>query len=190
MKQIVKGAAAVGLCLMLTACGGEKSLLVQEALNFRTDLLAAEQCSFAAQVTADYGERTYTFGMDCTYEPRADRADMTVTEPESIAGIAASVEGESGTVSFDGTALELGTLAEGKTSPMALPQLLGQAWSSGYIVSQTAEDDGFLATYQVGYEEEQLTVYTSFDESGVPVWAEVYEDGVCVLQAELTDFGL
>lgn len=190
MKKIWKGALAAGLCVTLTACGGEETSPVQEALSFRTDLLAAYQCSFTAQVTADYGERAYTFGLDCVYEPRNDRAELTVTEPESITGITATMEGTDGTVAFDGTALELGTLASGKTAPMALPQLLGQAWTGGYIDSQTAADSGFLVTYQVGYEQDALTVYTAFDEAGVPLWAEVYDEGICVLQAELSNFAM
>lgn len=188
MKKIWKGAVAAGLCMTLAACGGEETSPVQEALSFRTDLLAVDQCSFTAQVTADYGERAYTFGLDCVYEPRNDRAELTVTEPESIAGITAAMEGTDGTVAFDGTALELGTLASGKTAPMALPQLLGQAWTGGYIESQTEADSGFLVTYQVGYEQDALMVYTAFDEGGVPLWAEIYDEDTCVLQAELSNF--
>lgn len=188
MKSIWKISTAAALCLTLTACGAGEEEPVQEALSFRTALLGAEQCSFTAQVTADYEDRSYTFGLDCVYSPREDRAEMTVTEPEAIAGITATADGESASVAFEGTALELGALANNNTAPLQLPQLLGQAWSSGYIVSQTKADEGFQVTYQVGYEPEELTVCTGFDEGQLPVWAEVYDDGYCILRAELSSF--
>ena len=80
------------LVLCLTACG-EKSQPTQKALDFRTGLMEAGGCSFTAVVTADYGDKVYPFTLDCSYT--GDSARLQVLEPESIAGIAATVTEDS-----------------------------------------------------------------------------------------------
>lgn len=177
---------AAGL-MLLTACG-EAAEPVQEALEFRTALLSADACAFTAQVTADMGERVYEFTLDCGYDPETNGAALTVTAPEAIAGIAATVDGEASSVAFDGVALELGTLAGGRLAPLELPQVLGEAWAYGYVESQAQEGDGWLVTYRSGYDDEELLVLTAFDGGMVPLRAEVYADGVLALSAELAGF--
>lgn len=188
-RKLSLAAAAAALALLLTACDPAQEAAVQEALTFRTDLLASEACTYTAEVTADFGERLYAFTLDCTYHPADNGAELTVRAPEAIAGIAASVDGETATVRFEDVALELGGLAGGRVAPLQLPQLLGDAWAYGYVESQAAEGDGWLVTYRTGYEQEELLVFTRLDAGLTPVQAEIYADGVCVLTAELSDFG-
>lgn len=181
---------AAALLLALTGCAGSEDGAVQEALNFRTSLLAADHCSFTADVTADYGERVGNFTLECTYSPAANGAELTVTAPDSIAGISAAVDGEEASVTFEDVSLELGTLAGGQVAPLQLPQLLGDAWTYSYVESQSEEGDGILVTYRSGYDDEELLVFTRFDSTMTPVQAEVYSDGVCVLTAALSDYAV
>lgn len=179
---------AAMLLLVLTGCGASEEDVVQEALNFRTSLLAADHCTFAADVTADYGERVGNFVLECTYTPSSNEAELTVTAPESIAGISAAVDGETADVNFEDVSLELGTLAGGQVAPLQLPQLLGDAWTYGYVESQSEEGEGYLVTYRSGYDQEELLVFTRFDAEMTPFQAEIYCDGVCVLTAALTGY--
>lgn len=174
--------------MLLTGCGAEKGDPVQEALDFRTAVLAAETCSFQAEVSADFGDRVYEFALDCAYHPQENDAELTVTAPESLAGICATVDGETASVTYEDVSLELGTMAGGHVAPMQLPQLLGDAWAYGYIESQAREGDGFLLTYRTGYDQEELMVRTVLNGERTPVQAEVYYDGVCVLTAEISEY--
>lgn len=179
---------AVCLTLLLSGCQKTEESEVQKALDFRTALLAAPACAYAAEVTADFGDRVFEFGLDCSYNAQENSAALTVTSPELIAGIEAAVDGEQAQVTFEETSLELGTMAGGHVAPLQLPQLLGNAWAYGYVESQAAEGDGWLVTYRTGYGTEELLIYTRFDESLSPRQAEVYYDGACVLTAEIDSF--
>lgn len=176
------------LVLLLAGCSTSQEDAVQEALNFRTSLLAADNCTFTADVTADYGERVGNFTLECTYSPSTNAAELTVTAPDFIAGISAAVDGEEADVTFEDVSLELGTLAGGQVAPLQLPQLLGDAWTYSYVESQSEEGDGFLVTYRSGYDQDELLVFTRFDSAMTPVQAEVYCDGVCVLTAALSEY--
>jgi len=173
------------LCL-LAACGkGDSS--VQAAMDFRNTLTAASQCTFTADVTADCGGRVYAFTLDCVYYPETNRSAVRVSAPETIAGIAAETDGESGTVTFDGISLELGA-AEGNPSPMRLAQLLGEAWTRSYIDAQSREKDGYLVTYRTGYGDGELVNDTRFSSRMTPMYGEISVGGARVLTAELQNF--
>lgn len=174
------------LVLCLTACGGEKSQPTQKALDFRTGLMEAGGCSFTAVVTADYGEKVYSFTLDCSYN--GDKTRLRVLEPESIAGIAATVSGNGAVLEFDGVELEFGKLANGFPSPVAAPWLLGQCWTGEYIAWAGPDGDLERITYLRGYDDEELTVDTWLDANRVPVYAEVAQDGVRCLTVEIKDF--
>lgn len=179
-----------GAGLLLSACAGSQDGEVQRALDFRTSLLASEQCTYTADVTAEVGQRVYDFTLDCSYHPQDDHAELTVVAPDTIAGIAAAVEGETAQVSFEDTSLEFGTMAGGRIAPLQLPQLLGNAWTYGYVESQAKEQDGWLVTYRVGYGNDERLICTRFDEEMTPLQSEVYYDGSCVLTAEIKSYSV
>ena len=181
---------AVGICLLLSACGGAQDEPVQEALDFRVSLLESSACTYSADVTVDYGDRLYTFSMDCTYHPQENSAELTVTDPETIAGIRAEIAGEEAMLQFDDVTLELGSMGDGRLAPMQLPQLLGDAWAYGYVESQARESDSWLVTYRCGYGEDMIMIYTWFDGTMAPLQAEIYLDDVRVLTAELESYCL
>lgn len=173
------------LVLCLTACG-EKNQPTQIALDFRTGLMEAGGCSFTAVVTADYGDKVYPFTLECSYT--GDSARLQVLEPESIAGIAATVSGDGAVLEFDGVELDFGKLANGFPSPVAIPWLLGQCWTGAYIAWAGSDGDLERITYLRGYNDQELAVDTWLDANRVPVYAEVAQDGVRCLTVEIKDF--
>lgn len=181
------GLVLLAAALLLGGCQSGESE-VQESLDFRVKLRDSASCSFTAGVRADFGDKAAQFSLDCVYQPQDSAAALTVTGPDSIAGITATVEGGDATVSFDGVRLELGTLANGRVAPLQLPKLLGDAWAYGYIESQAKLTDGWLTSYRSGYGDDELLVYTWFNEQLVPTEAEIYYDDTRLLSAELKGF--
>ena len=179
---------ALLLCLCLTACGDSKAdRSMQQAVDFRTALMSAEGCVFLAEVSADFGEKIYEFTLQCDYTPD-DSAALTVTAPEMIAGIEATVSADGAKVTFDDTELDFGRLANGRVAPMALPWLLGRAWSSEYIGSAGKDGENTLMTCLMGYGDEEITVETWLDENSVPIRCDVSCDGVRCLAVTITEF--
>ena len=150
----------------------------QPPLTFRTALLQSGGCSFTAAITADYGESAASFTLDCVFSPETG-ASVTVTEPESIAGIQAQVKDTAASVSYDGMQLGLGSLANGNLAPLAAPYVLGQSWA-GENIAATGTAAGLLrTTYRMGYEEPLA-----------PVRAELSFEGRMVLRADISAFSM
>lgn len=170
--------------LLLTGCG-QKQEPTQSALDFRTSLMEAGGCSFAADVTASYEDRVYDFTMTCDYT--GGQTNLTVTAPEAIAGITAAVADGETQLEFDGAILEFGKLANGYVSPVAAPWLLVQCWIGEYIAYAGPDGEQERITYLRGYNDEELTVDTWL-MNGVPTYSEVTYDGVRCLSVVISDF--
>lgn len=178
------------LLALLTGCAGtETAQPSQKALNFRTALMDAGGCSFTAEVAADYGSRVYTFTLDCDYTVDGE-AHLTVTSPETISGISATVSADGAQVEFDGASLDFGQMANGYVAPMAVPWLLGNCWLREYISNAGSDGELERITYLQGYNEAELTLDTWLDADGTPVRCEVSWDGTRCLTVTLSDFQL
>ena len=162
---------------------------MQRALDFRTALLQSGGCAFTAEVTADYGEQVYRFTMDCTWSPDGGAA-LTLTAPQTLEGIRAEVSADGARVAYEDTEVGFAELAGGRVSPMRLPYLLAESWYRGYISACGWEDGVLRATYLLGYDEDEITVDTWLDASGLPVRAAVSYQGQTLLKAELHHFSL
>ncbi len=176
--------AVVLVLCVLSGCGSSGDP-TQQALEFRTALMEKTGCTFTAQVTASQQETVYEFTVQCRYS--GGMAQLTVTEPSSIAGIEAAVEENGATLTFDGATLDLGTLANGLLSPLAAGWLLAECWLSGYIAYAGADGTQRRVTYLRGYNREELTVDTWFADQ-IPTYAEVTWDGSRCLSVVITDF--
>ena len=161
--------------------------------SITVDIDAGQQaggCSFTAAVTADYGETTADFTLEASFAPDTG-ASLTVTAPETIAGITAHVKDSAADVSFDDTQLGLGSLANGRLAPLAAPYVLGQSWAGAYIDSTGTEDGLLRATYRLGYDKQELVVDTWFtEEPFTPQYAEISADGRMVLSIRISNFAM
>lgn len=123
------------LCLTLTCCGREGgSQAEQLALDIRGEYLSMAGCTASMEVTADYGQRVYDFGVDLTWQ-REGESVLTITAPENVAGVTARLtEGET-VLEYDGVRVETGPLDDMGLSPIAaVPVLLDYA-QTGYIAA-------------------------------------------------------
>lgn len=174
------------LCLFLMTGCGKGTEPVQQALDFRTQLLEKGTCSFTAHIRADFGAQFYDFTLAA--ECAEEEASLSVIAPEEIAGITASVTKEGAVLEFDGTELAFGTLANGNISPVTVPWLLEQSWKSAYISCAGADGALYRVTYLRGYADGQITVDTWFDEGGIPVRGEMLYDGRRCITVTIEDF--
>ncbi len=122
------GVLTMSLALALCGCGqGGGGGVEEEALAIRTEYLELEGLEGTVEVTADYGERVYQYGMELHWQKDGE-SSLTVTAPEEVAGVRVTMEGDETALEYDGARLETGELnAEGLSPVDAVPALLRYA---------------------------------------------------------------
>lgn len=172
--------------MFLAGCTAQKDTL-SPAIGFRASL-ARGGCSFHAVVQADLGETAVRFAMNCNVTPDG-ALTLSVTEPETLAGITARVAAQSGKLTYDGMAMDFGLLANGNVIPAAAPAIVADCWLRQYISSAGQEEERYRVTYERGFDEKKLFVDTWF-ENEIPICAEVCYNGQRILKLQITDFTL
>ena len=134
---------------LLTGCGQEKGSEAEElALTIRGEYLAMEACAAQAAVTADYGQRVYEYKMAVAVN--GEETVLTLSEPETVAGLTARLTGAENLLEFDDVCVETGPMDESGLTPIsALPAML-EAARSGYITACALEEDGSLLRVDCG----------------------------------------
>ena len=135
--------------LLLAGCGTAGVSEAEElALTIRGEYLAMDRCAVQAAVTADYGQRVYQYEMAVSVN--GEETSLTLSAPETVAGLTARLSGEENLLEFDGVSVETGPLdGDGLTPVSALPALL-EAARSGYITACALEEDGTLLRMDCG----------------------------------------
>lgn len=173
------------LCLLLTSCSAAENAM-QDALTFREVLQEAGGCSFKATVVTEVEDRGYSFTMASRYAVGGP-ATITILDPETIAGISATMTDRDAVLAFDGMELDFGTLDDAMSTPLYAPLVFGQCWDTAYIDCAGADGDFYRVTYRLGYEQEELILETWFS-GGVPVRCELYRQETMLLSAAVEDF--
>ena len=192
-------ALTMTLVLSLTACGGpgggneaEKTLA-----EVRGRYLEMTSCSGHGDLTADYGQRVYTYGVDFTWR-REGETLLTLTAPEVIAGTTAHIEAGETALEYDGVMLETGPLnSEGLAPVDAVPALLRYA-REGFAAECALEgEEGAEKRLHVICRDpetqpgEGIEAELWFDpESGALLRGEVSEGGFAVIQCDISGFTL
>lgn len=171
---------------LLSGCGRADSCL-DEAMSFRQKLLSASGCTFSSEITADYGDRLYTFSTDCQVS-HDGTLQFTVTAPETIAGISGSLEPEGGKLTFDDTAVDFGLLADSQISPVSCTYFMLTAWRTGYISAAGDTDSGLQITFDLSFQEEPLTADLWLNQEGNPAYGEIAYRGRRILSTSFENF--
>lgn len=158
-------------------------------LALRARLLSAQGCSFDAQITADYGDKTYTFAMGCQTDTHGNLS-FTVAEPETIRGITGTITGDGGNLTFDDTALSFQLLADGQLTPVSAPWILIKTLRSGYITSVGTEGDSVRLTIRDSYADDALTVDIRLDSNNDPMQADIFWQDRRILAITVKNFTL
>lgn len=182
MKQIIP---ILLILVLLAGCAGARDTM-DRAMALRSALLA-KGAEFDAAVTADYGDKTYSFGMHCRMEAQG-KVTFSVTAPETIAGITGTVSASGGKLTFDGNALAFTLLADGQVSPVSGPWLLMKTLRSGYLTSCGVEDGCLRIAIDDSYEDDALHLDVWLDESDCPKRGEILWKGRRILTVEIENF--
>lgn len=182
MKRIMLPLVLTGV--LLSGC--LKTTGLDRAVELRARLLSGG-CTFDTVITADYGDRTYTFTMACEGDSGGN-VSFEVREPESISGITGQISEAGGELTFEDLGLDFGVLAEGRVNPISAPWLLVHTLRSGYITAATEDDAGYRVTIDDTYADDALTLDIWVDGDNLPQSAEIAWQGVEIMSLELQNF--
>lgn len=174
------------LMFSLAGCTDADSAL-DRAMVLRNKLSASQGCSFEATVTADYGEKIYTFAMKCSTDSNG-LLTFEVTAPETIQGITGTVSEEGGKLTFDESALMFETIADGQITPVSAPWLLVHTLCGGYINACGYESNGLYMQIDDSYEDNALHMEIWTGENDLPMRAEVLWQGRRIVSMDVESF--
>lgn len=175
------------LMLLLTACGGEEKDPAAELQAQYANLAGAVM---EADVSCHYADEDRAYTLLCDYAP--DRSTVTVLSPANLAGISATVENGTLTLSYEDISLDAGGYSAAAISPVAaLPKLM-QAAASGYVTEKSEETVGERPCLRLACDlpDDEGSVYTTwFDqETLLPLRSEISAEGTVVFEVAWTRF--
>ena len=191
-------APMIALVLLLTACGGGGGNEAEEALaRIRGRYIELLACSGHAELTADYGQRVYDYGIDFTWR-REGETLLTITAPENVAGTAAHIAAGETALEYDGVMLETGPLNTRGLAPVdAVPALLRYA-REGFAAECALEgEEGEEKRLHVICRDPETKPGEGIEaelwfapESGALLRGEVSEGGFTVIQCDISGFSM
>lgn len=182
MKRII----AIVLMVLMVGCSKADTALDQ-AITLRNRLLDGNGCSFDAVITADYGEKLYTFSLNCQADAAGNLA-FTVTEPKSISGITGTISDSGGKLTFDDQALAFEMLADGQVTPVSAPWLFLKTLRSGYLNAAGRDGEHTKLIIDDSYEENPIQLDIWLDENMIPIRGEILWQGRRVVSLSVNNF--
>ncbi len=184
MRHIPACFVAFLSCLFLASCSGVSSDRAAEEIqrSFRD----ADSVAFDADVRADYGDRTFDFGVK--YQSSGDMGLLSVTSPEIIAGATVRIGDGGAVLAFDGAEVYTGEILPEGLSPVDAMPVMVSSWRDGLITETVREklgdEDCVAAVFRV---DDRVDLRTWFDGEGLPLRAEFSFDGYTVVSADFYD---
>ena len=177
----------VVLMFVASGCRFENREL-ERMMSFRASVLSGMGCSFKVDITADYQQEVYQFGMDCRSDEQGN-LHFTVQEPESISGISGEISDDKGKMTFhNDTVLAFETLTDEQITPVAAPWILIKTLRGGYVTSCCTEEDLLRVSIDDSYREDALHLDIWFDAENNPIRAEILWKDRRILTLEVTNF--
>jgi len=173
------------MLVLLTGCSGRNESL-DRAMALRAKLLA-KSVSFDTVITADYGDKSYTFAASCTADTQGTLT-FSVTQPQSIAGITGTISSTGGKLTFDTHALAFELLADGQVTPVSGPWILLHTLRSGYLTSCGAEGNLIRLAIDDSYADDALHLDIWLGAEDLPVRGEILWQGSRILSMEVKNF--
>ncbi|MDO5152544.1 MAG: hypothetical protein Q4D50_04205 [Eubacteriales bacterium] len=183
MKKV--GALLILLCFLSGCSGASKE--IERGMALRSKILKASECSFDAAITADYGDKLYSFSMTCQADPQGNLT-FTVTAPETLAGISGRVGSDGGKLTFDDTALQFDLMADGQVTPVSAPWVFLKTLRSGCLTSAGTEDGVLRLSIDDSYADDALHLDIWLDGEDLPARAEILYGGRRILSVGVTNF--
>lgn len=176
----------LGLVLILSGCTF-KDDAVDYGLRLRSTILSSSGCSFEAVVTADYGDRLYSFCVNCITD-QSGKLTFHITEPETIIGISGFISQGRSALTFDDKVLAFPQLTDDNILPVSAPWILMNSLKSGYLTACGKTENGYKLLLNDSYEEEALQLEVYIDCDLKPYYCEIMWNGRRVLSMKITNF--
>ena len=170
--------------VFLTGCTASDQ--IDRGMSLRSDILRSSG-GFEAVITADYGDKSQSFTLDCTFDAFGD-LDFEVVEPEEISGISGSIQDSAGAIKFDDTVLYFDLLTDEQLSPVSTPWIFLKALRSGYLTSAGNEGEYLRLSIDDSYEEDALHLDIWLNAGNIPVSAEIIYEERRILSMEIGNF--
>lgn len=183
MKRIL---AAVFSLILLVGCAG-KGNAVEPGLRLREKMRNSKGCAFEAIVTADYGDMTYTFHMECQSDT-VGNLTFCVKEPSSIQGITGTVSKDGGNLTFDDQVLAFQTVADGQITPVTAPWLFIQTLRGGYLRACENKKNGVHLIIDDSYAEDALQLDAYLSSEDIPERGDFLWRGKRILSIDVINF--
>ena len=175
------------LCILIFLTGCKNSEVpLSNALALRSKILSSNGCSFQSKVIADYGEKIYTFSMNCETDKEGNLT-FTVSKPDTIAGISGNITTNGGAITFDDQVLAFQTIADGQITPVTAPWILIKTLRSGYLNGCTQLENGYQISIDDSYEEDALRL-NIWVKDEVPTSGEIFWQGRRILTVTVENF--
>lgn len=172
------------LCLLLTACGENRARESFE--SFAEKLRHSENLSFEAALRAEYADKTVEFSVK--YVSDVIGCTVTVTKPETISGISASVRDGESSLQFNGMSLDTGELTDFGLSPMSALPMLIDGLRDGYIGSVWEESGEIAACVEAS---DELSIQIHIDKYTLaPLYAELISGGEVKVFANISGWNI
>lgn len=183
----MKKAAAVLLALLLLTGCSSKNKAMEQGLQLRSRLLGSSGCSFDLDITADYGDKTHSFSLQCQADSQGG-IRFSVTKPDSISGIQGTLDGRDGALTFHDTALHFPLLCDNQVTPVSAPWLLVKTLRGGCIASAGTSGEYALLRIDDSYEDDALHLDIWLEQGGLPVRAEILFRERRILSLDVRNF--
>ena len=161
---------------------------MERCLALRERLLV-KGCQFTGTVTADFGDKIYTFTLECVADSKGT-LQFIVKDPEEIAGIGGTILAGKGKLEYQDAILAFPLLAEGEISPVSAPWILVNTLRSGSMISCGKDGGYLLLTVRDSFAENALELDVWLDEQDIPVKAEILWQGRRAVSIGVEDFRL
>ncbi len=159
---------------------------MSRGIDFRSRLVSAGGCTFRAEIVADYGQEVQNFTLDCQADGEG-KISFCVVAPETIADITGVMEGEEGTVTYDGLQLAFPLMAYDRLSPVSAPAIVVDCWLREYMLSAGISHEVYRVTFEKKIREKVLLIDTYF-EKDIPISAELCYNGNRIINLKISDF--
>lgn len=175
--------------ILLTGCSKQNQNM-EIWKQFSQAATEAKTISFVADVTADYGSKSFSYTL--SYKEQDGNGEIEVLAPEMIQGITAKITDDQVSIAYDTLLLDTGALDGHGTTPVSgMPQIT-QAVLTGHVETLSIEkNDGaetLLADITLS-EDQRLMLWISPDTLSLER-AEICTDGKVILFCSVSDWTL
>ena len=160
---------------------------MEQVVGCRKKLNSGMAYSFDGYITADYGDKLYSFTLSCQVDS-SGRIAFSVISPESIRGITGAIDEEKGALTFDDHILAFSLLADGYLSPVSAPWFMIRSLKAGYIRGCGMEEDYVRVVIDDTYEGEPIQLDIWLDDSLTPVQVDYLWQGRRILTMQVKNF--